>query len=210
MVSAHQSSSFGRVSRLLSGLAILSASGAGAYLLLPNPVGDVFFAGWVLLGVILAIVGGIGAWTNRSPLVWVAAISLIGVTIIGILSIGRFIAPAAFFMLGSALFSQLAGPRTEHVEAITTDPPTESEVVQKTLAGFGSVVLGVGLVYVGAFARELFGACASETIACAIEKTHWDAVVITVLGLIALSLGGWLFWRLIHTTRAVGMKKVER
>ena len=210
MVSAHRSSSFGKVSRLLSGLAILSASVAGAYLLLPNPVGDVFFAGWVLLGVLLSIVGGIGAWTNRSPLIWVAAILLIGLTVTGLLSIGRFIAPAAFFMLGSALFSQLAGPRTENVDAITTDPPTESEVLQKTLAGFGSVVVGVGLVYVGAFAQELFGACASETIACAIEKTQWGAVGVSVLGLIAISLGGWLFWRLIYTTRAVGMKKVKR
>ena len=210
MVSAHQSSSFGKVSRLLSGLAILSASVAGTYLLLPNPLGDVFFAGWVLLGVILSIVGGIGAWTNRSPLIWVAAISLIGLTIIGIWSIGRFIAPAAFFMLGSALFSQLAGPRTENVDAVTTDPPTESEVLRKTLAGIGSVVVGVGLVYVGAFAQELFGACASETIACAIDKTQWGAVGVSVLGLIAISLGGWLCWRLIYTTRAVEMKKVER
>jgi hypothetical protein len=210
MVSAYQSSSFGRVSRLLSGLAILSASVAGTYLLLPDPLGDVFFAGWVLLSVILSIVGGIGAWTNRSPLIWVAAILLIGLTIIGILSIGRFIAPAAFFMFGSALFSQLAGPRTENMDAITTDPPTESEVVQKTLAGIGSVVVGAGLVYVGAFARELFGACASETVACAVEKTQWGAVGISVLGLIAISLGGWLFWRLIYTTRPVGLKKTER
>jgi hypothetical protein len=89
------------------------------------------------------------------------------------------------------------------------DPPTESEVVQKTLAGIGSVVVGVGLVYVGAFAQELFGACASETIACAIEKTQWGAVGISVIGLIAISFGGWLFWRLIYTTRAVGLKKAE-
>jgi hypothetical protein len=182
---------------------------AGTYLLLPDPLGDVFFAGWVLLGVLLSIVGGIGAWRNRSPLIWVAAISLIGLTIVGILSIGRFIAPAGFFMLGSALFSQLAGPRTENLEAIRTDPPTESEVVWKTLAGIGSVVVGVGLVYVGAFAQELFGACASETIACAIEKTQWGAVGVSVLGLIAISLGGWLFLRLIYTTRAVGLKTAE-
>ena len=210
MVSAHRSSSFGRVSRLLSGLAILSASVAATYLLLPDPLGDVFFAGWVLLGVILSIVGGIGAWTNRSPLIWVAAISLIGLTIIGIWSIGRFIAPAAIFMLGSALFSQVAGPRTENVDAITTDQPTEWEVLQKILAGFGSVVVGVGLVYGGAFAQELFGACASETIACAIEKTQWGAVGITVLGLIAISFGGWLCWRLICPTRTIGLKKAER
>jgi len=209
MVSAQRSSSFRRVSRLLSGLAILSVIVAGTYLLLPDPLGDVFFAGWVVLGVILSIVGGIGAWTNRSPLVWVAAISLIGLTIMGIWSIGGFIAPAGFFMLGSALCSQLAGPRTEHLEEIRTDPPTESEVLQKTLAGIGSVVVGVGLVYVGAFARELFGACASETVACAIEKTHWGAVGISVVGLIAISLGGWLFWRLIYTTRAGGLKKAE-
>jgi hypothetical protein len=187
----------------------LSVIVAGTYLLLPDPLGDVFFAGWVVLGVILSIVGGIGAWTNRSPLVWVAAISLIGLTIMGIWSIGGFIAPAGFFMLGSALCSQLAGPRTEHLEEIRTDPPTESEVLQKTLAGIGSVVVGVGLVYVGAFARELFGACASETVACAIEKTHWGAVGISVVGLIAISLGGWLFWRLVYTTRAGGLKKAE-
>jgi hypothetical protein len=182
---------------------------AATYLLLPDPLGDVFVAGWVVLGVLLSIVGGIGAWRNRSPLIWVAAISLIGLTIMGLLSIGRFIAPAGLFMLGSAVCSQLAGPRTETLEATITDPPTESEVVQKTLAGIGSVVVGVGLVYVGAFAQELFGACASETIACAIEKTHWGAVGIAVLGLSAISLGGWQFWRLIYTTRAVRVKKAE-
>lgn len=207
MVSPYQSPSLGNASRLLSVLAVLSASVAGGYLLLPHPLADVFFAAWVLVSVILSLVGGIGAWTNRTPLVWVVALLLTVLSIVGMWSIGRFIAPAAFFLLGAALFSQLAGPRTDVLEAIADSPPTESEVVLKTLAGIGSVVVGSGLVYVGAFARELFGACASETLACAIDRTQWDAVGVTVLGLIAISSGGWLLWKQVYLARVLALEQ---
>lgn len=209
MARAFQPSSVRTVSRLLSVLAVLSASVAGSYLLFPNPLADVFFAGWVLVGVILSLVGGIGAWTNRTPLVWVAALLLTGLAIVGMWSIGLFIAPAAVLLLGAALFSQLAGPREDVLEAITTNPPTASEVVLKTLAGTGSVVVGTGLVYVGAFAQELFVACARETLACAIGNIHWDAVGITVFGLLAVGFGGWMVWKQVFVARVLALNHVR-
>lgn len=207
MVTASRSPSHGRVSRLLSVLAILFASVAGGYLLLPDPLADAFFAGWVLVAVGLSLVGGIGAWTNRTVLVWVAALLLAGLTITGMMSIGLFIAPAALCSLGSAIFSQLAGPRAGVRESITADPPTASEVARRSLLGTGSVVVGAGLMYLGAFTRELFGACASETLACALDKTHWGAVAITLLGLIAVGSGGWLVWKQVYITRVLASKQ---
>lgn len=206
MASAYRSSPLGKVGRLLGVLAILSASVAGSYLLLPTPLADVFFAGWVLVSVILSLVGGIGAWTNRTPLTWVAALSLTGLSIVGMWSIGLFIAPAALFLLGSALFSQLAGPRKDVLEAATANPPTTRETVRRALIGTGSMVVGSGLVYIGAFARELFGACANETLICAIDKTHWGAVGITTLGLIAVGIGGWLIWKQVYITRVLALR----
>lgn len=203
MTTVFQSPSIRTASRLLSVLAILSASVAAIYLLLPNPLADVFFAGWVLVSVSLTLVGGIGAWTNRTPLVWMAVLLLTGLTIVGMWSIGFFIAPAAFFLLGAALFSQLVGPRTDVREPIVANLPTVQEAVLKALAGVGSVVVGGWLVYVAAVAQELFGACARETMACAIDKTHWNAVGITVLGLIAVSLGGWLIWKQVYIARVL-------
>lgn len=49
------------VSRLLSVLAILVVGVAAGYILLPDPLADVFFAGWMLFSVGIAIVGGVGA-----------------------------------------------------------------------------------------------------------------------------------------------------
>lgn len=206
MVSAYPSPSLGRVSRLLGVLAALSASVAGGYLLLPDPLADAFFAGWVLVSVVLALVGGVGAWTNRTPLVWVAALLLTGLLIAGMWSIGLFIAPAALFLLGAALFSQLAGPREDVLEAVTADPPTTRETARRALLGTGSVVVGSGLVYAGAFRRELFGVCANETLACAIDKTHWGAVGATTLGLIAVGVGGWLLWKQVYVTRVLALR----
>ncbi|MFC4440308.1 MULTISPECIES: hypothetical protein [Natrialbaceae] len=203
MATAFQAPSSRTVSRLLSVLAILFASVAVTYLLLPNPLGDVFFAGTVMLSVIFALVGGVGAWTNRPPLVWVAALLLTGLSIVGMLSVGRFIAPAALLLLGAAVFSQIAGPRTDVRETIIANPPTEREVMRKKQVGTGSVVVGVGLVYVGAFRRELFGACASETLACALDKMNWGAVGLTIFGLVAIGLGGWLLWKQAYITRVL-------
>ncbi len=183
------------VGRLLSVLAFLSASVAVILLLLPNPLADVFFAGIVMLSILFTLVGGIGVWTNRTPLVWVAALLLTGLSILGMMSVGFIFVPAALLLLGAAAFSRMAGPRTGVRESILASPPTEREIVRKTLVGTGVVVVGVGLVYVGAFARELFGSCASETLACALDTTNWGAVGVTVLGLVAVSYGGWLLWK---------------
>lgn len=196
-------------SRLLSVLAILSASVASGVLLLPNPLADVFFAGIVLLSVIFALVGGVGAWTNRTALVWVAAFLLVSLAILGMMSVGLFLAPAALFLLGAAVFSHLAGPRTDLQEAIIANPPTVPEAVVKTLAGTVSVAVGAGVVYIGAFSQELFGACARETVACVLETTQWDAVGITILGLSALSLGGWLIWTQIYIARVLASTQEE-
>ena len=209
MSATFQSSSIRSASRLLSVLAVLSASVASGYLLLPNPLVDVFFSGIVLLSVLFALVGGIGVWTNRTPLVWVAALLLMALTIMGMMSVGLFLAPAALFLLGAAIFSQLAGPRTGLQEAIIANPPTVPEAVLKTLAGTVSMVVGVGLVYRGAFSQELFGACSSETLACALATTHWDAVGITILGLIAISFGGWLIWKQVYIARVLTSTKIE-
>lgn len=191
------------VSRLLSGLAILAASVAVAVLLAPDPLADVFFAGIVLSSVLFAVVGGIGAWTNRTPLVWLATLLLGGLTILGMLSIGVFLVPAAVSLLGAAIFSQLAGPRTDVRAAIVADPPTEREIGRRTLAGAGAVLGGAGLVYVGAFAQELFGSCSNETLACAVDATNWGAVGLTALGFLAIGLGGWLLWKQLYVRRVL-------
>lgn len=205
MVPAFESPSVRTASRLLSVLAILSASVAGGYLLLPNPLVDVFFAGWVLFGVGLSLVGGIAAWTNRTPLAWVAALLLAAFSFVAILSIGRFLAPAALFLLGSAFLRQWTEPRKHVREDITADPPTVEEAALKTLAGVGSVAVGGWLVYVTAFQRGLFGACATEDLSCVIDKTHWDAVGITVVGLIAVSVGGWMMWKQVYVARVLAL-----
>lgn len=201
--SIERSLSVDRVSRLLSLLAILSASVAATVLLFPDPLADVFFAGWVLFSVGLTIVGGFAAWTSRTPLIWVTSILLLIVSILGMMSIGFLIAPAALFLLGAALFSQVAGPREGVQEAIIADPPTTTQMVLKTLGGVVSVALGAGLVYSGAFVQTLFGACIQETLACALSKTHWDTVGLTVAGLVIISLGGWLIWKQLYIARVL-------
>lgn len=209
MTLAFQSVTANTVSRILSVLSILVASVAVAYLLLPNPLADVFFGGIVLLSVVFAIVGGIGAWTNRTPLIWVAALLLAGLSILGMWSIGIFIAPAALLLLGAAVFSQLAGPREDIQKVIVADPPTKEEAAQMTKTGTGSMVVGAVLVYIGAFAHGLFGSCANETLSCALDKTHWGAVVLTIIGLIALSYGGWLLWKKFYISRVLAAKQRE-
>lgn len=209
MIRGSQSSSSETVSRLLSVLAVVSASVAVTYLLFPDPLTDVFFSGIVLLSVIFALVGGIGVWTKRTPLVWVGALLLTGLSILGMMSIGLFLAPAALFSLGAAVFSQLAGPRTGVREAIISNQPTERELVRKKQAGIGSVAVGLGLVYVGSFAQELFGSCAIETVACALDTTNWGAVGLTVLGLIAVSYGSWLLWKQAFIRRVLASTQTQ-
>lgn len=197
------------VSRFLSVLAILSASGAVTVLLLPNPLADVFFAGIVMLSVLFAVIGGIGAWTNRTPLVWVAAFLSTGLSLLGMMSIGVFLVPATLFLFGAAVFSHLAGPRTDVREAIVANPPPEREIVRKKLVGIASAVVGGGLVYGGAFAQDLFGACARETVACALETTNWGAAGLTVLGSTAVSFGGWLLWKQAYLRRVLASTETQ-
>lgn len=196
-------------SRLLGACAVLSAIAAAVVLLLPRPLADAFFAAWVLGSVAVALVGGVAAWTNRTPLVWVAALLLTGISVVGMWSIGLFVAPAAGFLLGAAVLSRLAGPRAGVRQTILADPPTVPEAVLKTLAGTGGLVVGSALVYAGAVTRDLFGPCARETLACAVGRTHWDAVGVTVLGLVAAGLGGWLTWKQVHVARVLAAERPE-
>lgn len=197
------------VSRLLSVLAIISASVAVTFLLFPNPLADVFFAGIMVFSVIFAVIGGIGAWTNRAPLVWVAALLLTGLSILGLMSIGVLLVPAALLLLGAAIFSQMSGPRADVQKTITTDPPEGQEILRKLLLGIGSVAGGLGIVYWSAFKRELFGSCASETVACALETTNWGAVGLTVLGLVGISVGGWLLWKQTYVMRVLASTQTQ-
>lgn len=209
MCSASRLLSSETASRLLSVFAFLSASGAVLLLLLPNPLADVFVAGIVMLSVIFAGVGGIGAWTSRTPLVWVGALLVTGLSLIGMMSIGFLLAPAALFLLGAAVCSQLAGPRPDVREAVLADPPTAREVARKKLIGIGAVIGGLGLVYAGAFAQELFGSCARETVACALDTTNWSGIGLTLLGLVAVSYGGWLLWKQSYLTRVLASTQTQ-
>jgi hypothetical protein len=195
-------------SRLSAALAVLVAVVAAVALLLPNPLADAFFAGWVLFGVALAVAGAVGAWTNRTALVGAAALLTTGLAVVGMWSIGFFVAPAALLLLASALLSRAAGPRRAVVEAITADPPSGRELALKAVAGVGNVILGGWLVNAGALERDLFGACAQETLACALAGTHWDAVAVTAVGLLLIGVGVWLVWRQLYTARVLVSRPV--
>lgn len=195
-------------SRLSSGLAVLFAVSAAAALLSPRPLADAFFAAWVVFAVGLAIVGAVGAWTRRTGLVWVAAVLLTGVAIVGIMSIGLYVLPAALALFGAAVASQLTPPRRGVHEAIQADPPSVLDAVLKTLGGTVAAVIGAGLVYEGTFVRELFtGGCARETLDCALAVTRWDAVALSVIGFTAVGVGGWLVWRQVAIGRALAARQ---
>lgn len=192
------------VSRTLSGLAVVLAGLAAVILLLPQPLADAFFAGWVLAGVGFAAVGAVGAWTRRSALVWVAALLLAGLSVVGMWSIGLFIAPAALALLGAAVATRWVGSRPGAREAVRAEPSSVREVVLKTLGGAGAVLMGAWLVYEGTIVRELFTrGCASETLACALSVTRWDAVGLSVIGLAVVGLGSWLVWRQVAVGRVL-------
>jgi hypothetical protein len=207
MAPAIRSSTVGAIGRLSGALAVLSAAAAASYLLFPAPLADVFFAGWVLVAVGLAVVGGVAAWTNRTPLAWAAALLLTGLSIAGMWSIGLFVAPAAVFLLVAALLSQLAGTRTDVRERIVADPLATRDAVLGTLAGAGALAGGGWLVYRSAFAIDLFGACARETLGCVVATTRWTAVGITLLGLVAIGLGAWLLWRPVYAARVLAAER---
>lgn len=188
------------ISRLLGALAALSAVVAAGVLLFPDPLADAFFAGWVTVGVGLALIGAVAAWTNRTPLVWTTALLLTGLAIAGMWSIGLFVAPAAIALLGASLFLQLASSRSNAQGAVPANPPTKREILHRAVAGTAFVIVGGSLVYLGAIGRELFSACASETLECAIDSLQWDAVGITVVGVSAVGIGGWVLWKQIYVS----------
>ncbi|WP_227380332.1 hypothetical protein [Haladaptatus halobius] len=198
---ASKSSSAHTGSRLLGTLAVISTSVAAIYLLLPNPLADAFFAGWVLVSVILSLVGGIAAWKQWIPLVWVAALLMTALSIVGMWSIGLFIAPAALCLLGAALLSSRAGPREGVQKTVSSESPAVSEMIRKMGGGIGAVTIGSWLIYVGAFAQELFGACATEGLECTINKINWAGVGMTVLGVTMVGFGGVLLWKHFSSIR---------
>lgn len=196
-------------SRLLSALAVLTTAAAAGYLLLPLPLADAFFAAWVLVGVGLALLGAVGAWTDRPPLVWMAALAMTALSVVGMWSIGRFVAPAAVLLLGAALLSRRAEPSPDERDAAADPSATTERSAPKALSGAAAAIVGTALVYAGAFAGELFGSCARETVRCALARTHWAAVGVTVIGLIAVGLGGWTVWRQVDAARGSASNRVR-
>lgn len=203
MVSKSWPSTAETASRVLSGIAIALTGIAAVVFLFPDPLADVFFAAWVLGSVSIACLGGFAAWTNRTPLAWIAALSLTAISILGMWSIGFYLAPSALLLLGSALLLQSAGPRTALRESIVADPPTVPETVLKTLVGVVALHVGSGFVYFGAISRDLFDACARETLDCTLANTHWDAVGITLVGLLVIGLGGWVLWKQMYVAHVL-------
>lgn len=206
MIPAHDDPPVGTISRSLGVLALLCAVVAAGVLLFPDPLADAFFAGWVLLSVATAVVGCAAAWTGQRPLIWVAALVLVGLSIVGLWSIGLFVAPAALSLLGAAIAAQVTGRSEDRHNAILADPPSRQDVARKALLSASALLVGGALVYDGAVRRELFDACARETVACAVAAVHWDAAVVTVVGLIALALGGWLLWTQLYVARILASR----
>jgi hypothetical protein len=203
MIPTLDADSASEASRLLSGLAVFIASTAAIFLLFPAPLSDVFFTGWVLFSVGLAVVGWVSARSNRVSLVWVTALLMTALAVLGMWSIGLFIAPEALCLLLAGAFLQIAGDRTAVREAVLTAPPTAPESILKTLASCMALALGGGLVYLGALNQPLFGACARETLACVLDRLHWDALGITVSGVVAFVFGGWLLWKQLYIAHTI-------
>lgn len=193
--------------RLLGALAAVAALAAAAYLLLPDPLADVFFAAWVLAAVGLAAVGGLAAWTARTALVWLAGLLLSALAVVGIWSIGLFVAPAAVCLLAAATCLQFDRPRRV-AQLSVAEAIAARGAVTRALAGAATAALGAWLVYAGAVERGLFGACARETLSCALAVARWDAVALTAVGLVAAAGGGWLCYRQVQLARVSGWKLV--
>jgi len=191
------------ISRALSILAIVAALLAVAVVLFPAPLSDVIFAGIVLSSVLFASVGAVGAWWNRASVLWVATLLSLGLTIAGMMSVGVFLAPTTLLLLGAAVASQVASARNDDCERIVADPPSKSKRLRRGLLGTGSILLGAGLVYSGAFSQHLFGACAQETLGCVLETTNWAGVGVTLLGLVTMAVGSWLVWRAMAVSHAL-------
>ena len=190
-------------SRTLAALALAASLLASAALLTPEPLSDAFFAGIVLLNPLFAAVGVVGVWTNRTPVLWVAALLSLALSTAGMMFVGLFLSPTALLLLGAAVTGQIAGPRAGVREAIIADVPSVRERLLRAVAGLASVGVGVSLVDAGAFRQELFGSCARETASCAISTTNWLAVGLTLLGFAAVALGAWLVWKQVYVSRVL-------
>lgn len=191
------------VSRLLA-LAALLIVLAAVFYVVPWMYRDVQFAGWVLFSLFVVLVGVVGAWTNRTVLVSVAGILLTGFAIAAMWSIGPLIAPAALLVLVAAWFSHRAGPREGVREAIRADPPSEAERRRKTWAGMLAIVGGVASMVLGVFVLELFvAACPDETLACTLDIANWSGIGLTLVGLIGVTVGGWLYWKQSYIARVL-------
>jgi hypothetical protein len=188
----------------------LLASGAAVFLLFPSPLEDIFFTGWVLFSVLITVVGLIGSRIHRTYLVWLSAAILIGLSIVGMWSIGFLVTPAALCLILSAALMQVTENHRKIREQIIADPPSVSEAVAKTLVSCIAIGFGSVLVYLGAFARSLFEACARETLTCTLEQIHWDAVSMASLGLASLIFGGWLLRKQIVIARILSSEMSEQ
>lgn len=193
--------------RLLGVLAAVAATVAAAYVLLPDPLADVFFAAWVLAAVGLAAVGGLAAWRGRTAVVWLAGLLLAGLAVLGMMSFGLYVAPAAVSLLAAATCLQLDRPRRVRQLSVAEAVADRGDVA-RALAGAGAAAVGAWLVHAGAVERGLFGACARETLSCALAVARWDAVGLTAVGLVAVGAGGWLCYRQFQLARVSGWKLV--
>jgi hypothetical protein len=161
---------------------------------------DVLLVAWPLLIAGIALLTGAAAWTDRPPLVWVGALVLLGISVLGAMTIGFYAAPAAFFALASAVLLSASGRRERVERAVRSAPPTILEAVLKTFLGAVAVALGALLAYSGASAG-LSEACAVETAACVLENTHWNRVTGTAIGLGFGVLGAWTVFVQVRSAR---------
>ncbi|QLH81159.1 hypothetical protein [Halosimplex pelagicum] len=71
-----------------------------------------------------------------------------------------------------------------------------------------SSALAVALLAPDPFADALFAGWVLFLVGLAavgaLAVTHWDAVDLTVLGLLSVCLGGWLVWRQSYVVRVLG------
>lgn len=190
------------LARALGLLSLVAAVPGAGFLLTRIPITDALVA-WPAVLVLAAAVGAAAAWTDRVFLVWVAALALSLVSVAGLLSIGFVFAPAALSLLAAAAALQTAGLPAARRDAILADPPGMRTVVRRTVAGSVGVVAGVVVIYLNAVARELFVACAVETVACQVGNTHWDAVAATLAGFAVVVGSVWLVWTQFAVARVV-------
>lgn len=63
---------------------------------------------WSLFVVGLSLVGGYGVWTGNRRVVWAVGLGLAALSVLGIMSIGPFVAPAALLFLAAGVLLTLS------------------------------------------------------------------------------------------------------